>query len=107
MQNARVFPADTGGQRLRMAMLTFSAALDVTCSHCHVGSEDVPLQERDFASDANPNKDIARNMIRMLRQLNTETLPNVAGLTDPRVTCYTCHRGAREPARAPPPEPAQ
>ena len=107
MRNARVFPPETGGQNLRAAMMNFVTALDVRCSHCHEGSEDVPLHERNFASDSNPNKEIARNMIRMLRQLNTETLPGIAGLTQPRISCYTCHRGAREPATAPPPRPAQ
>lgn len=107
MQNPRALPTDLGGQELRATMLGFVTALDVSCSHCHAGGEDVPLTERDFASDANPRKEIARGMIRMVRQLNETTLPGIAGLGTPRVTCYTCHRGATEPAIAPPPETAQ
>ena len=43
-------------------MQTFAAGLGVQCSYCHVAN--------DFASDDNPKKEIARTMLRMLKQIN-------------------------------------
>ncbi len=101
LTNAKVLPADIGADRLRGTMVGFSNALGVRCSFCHVGGEDVPLAGRDFASDANPNKDIARGMLRMTWTLNRETLPAIAGVNKPQVSCYTCHRGTTKPLVAP------
>jgi hypothetical protein len=100
MANARVLPPETGGERLRQTMVGFARSLGVRCTFCHVGPEGAPLTELDFASDANPHKEIARGMMRMVGRLNREELPVIAGLSEPRVTCYTCHRGATEPAVA-------
>lgn len=69
-------------------MRSQTVALGVKCEFCHV--------EGDFASDDKPNKLIARKMIVMTREINGN-FPD--GKT--HVTCYTCHRGAQEPATAP------
>lgn len=106
LANAKVLPADFGAERLRGTMLAFSGALGVRCSFCHVDGEEVPLSARDFASDANQNKDIARAMMRMTWTLNKESLPAIAGLEKPQVSCYSCHRGATKPLLAAPPAPA-
>ncbi len=76
-------------------MMTYTAGLGVQCSYCHQG--------RDFASDENPKKEIARNMITMTSDVNGKfTDGNV------HVTCFTCHRGSTEPKMAPEPKaPAQ
>jgi hypothetical protein len=103
MENARVLPADTGPDQLRDTMRGFAMALGVRCAFCHVGPEGAPLNQLDFVSDANPHKEAARGMIRMVAQLNDETLPAIPNLHDPRVSCFTCHRGTARPATAPPP----
>ena len=108
LTNAQVLPADIGSERLRGTMIAFTSALGVRCSFCHVGGEEVPLAERDFASDANPKKNIARAMMRMTWQLNRDTLPAIQGITQTQVSCYSCHRGGvtpllRPPAATPPP----
>ncbi|MEQ1724538.1 MAG: c-type cytochrome [Sphingopyxis sp.] len=103
LRNAQVLPADVGSAQLRATMVGFVAGLGVRCSYCHVGGEETPLSERDFASDANPKKAIARAMMRMTRQINTETLSAIPGLNQPRVTCYSCHRGAVTPLLLPGP----
>jgi hypothetical protein len=104
ISNARVLPAEIGAERLRMTMVGFSRALGVRCTFCHVGQEGAPLNTLDFASDANPHKDIARGMLRMTRRLNETDLPALLGEAQaPRVTCFTCHRGSTTPARMPPP----
>lgn len=102
MTNAKVLPADIGAERLRGTMVAFTAALGVRCSFCHVGGDELPLAERDFASDANPKKEIARAMMRMTWQLNREMLPAIAGITQTQVSCFSCHRGAVTPALRPP-----
>jgi len=76
-------------------MRQFTAALGGNCDTCHV---------QDRASDENPHKVIAREMIKMTKEINAK-FPD--GKT--HVTCYTCHRGSHEPAMAPSPaeKPAQ
>ena len=104
--NAQVFPADLGAEQLRQTMVSFARSLGVRCTFCHVGPEGAPLTQLDFVSDANPHKNIARGMVRMVRELNGETLPAILGPSDEwRVTCFTCHRGAAEPETALPPLP--
>lgn len=103
LRNAQVMPAEAGAEALRSTMVAFARGLGVHCSYCHVGGDDVPLAERDFASDANPKKAIARAMMRMTWQINSETLVAISGLNQPRVTCYSCHRGAVTPLLRPEP----
>ena len=74
---------------LMPTMQAFRAALGVQCAFCHV--------EGNFASDENPKKEIARHMIVLAREVN-EKFPD----GKMHVTCYTCHRGATEPAMTPP-----
>ena len=69
-------------------MKSFTAALGVQCTYCHV--------QGDFMSDANPKKDIARGMIRMMRDANYR-FPDVKL----HVTCYECHRGETIPKTTP------
>ena len=79
-------------------MMGFSRALGVRCSHCHKGEEGQPLSTYDFASDENPNKDRAREMLRMLGTIN-DHLDNIEPSGDQRVNmwCHTCHRGRPRP----------
>jgi len=74
---------------LMPTMQAFRTALGVKCTFCHV--------EGNFASDENPKKETARHMIVLAREIN-EKFPDGKR----HVTCYTCHRGAEEPATAPP-----
>ena len=69
MTNLQVFPKDTPAPQVLQAMQAFSAALGVTCEHCHVflgrGNPG-----NDMASDMKPTKNIARAMMRMVQQIN-------------------------------------
>jgi hypothetical protein len=106
--NARVLPADIGAERLRGTMVSFARSLGVRCTFCHVGAEGAPLNTLDFVSDANPHKNVARDMIRLVQRLNRDDLPAILGASDrTRVTCTTCHRGATTPATQLPPPPQQ
>ncbi len=96
--NLQVLPSDWPGKRLRAPMTGFTRALGVSCSHCHVGEEGQPLSTYDFASDDNPNKNRAREMLRMLGSVN-EHLDKIEPSGDKPVNmwCHTCHRGRPRP----------
>ena len=59
------------------------------CGFCHAGN--------DFASDANPRKLVARQMLEMVRYINSDWKSHVGTVG---VTCYTCHRGQPMPPKA-------
>lgn len=95
--NLKVLPKDTPRPALVAIMRGYTAALGVQCNHCHV--EDMAQR----ASDDNPKKDIARKMIKMTMDINATYLQGVgaAAMPDqPKVTCFTCHRGAVKPLTA-------
>jgi hypothetical protein len=97
-ENLQVLPSDWSGQRLRPVMTGFSRALGVRCVHCHDGAPGAPLSEINFVSDENPNKERAREMLRMLSSIN-EHLDRIEPSGDQRVNmwCHTCHRGRPRP----------
>jgi hypothetical protein len=79
-------------------MRNFALGLGVRCQFCHVGEEGKPLGTFDFASDEKRTKKVAREMIRMVQEINRrlDTLPERKqdGL---QVSCITCHRGVSRP----------
>ena len=96
--NLQVLPKEWNGTRLRPVMIGFTRALGVRCSYCHKGEEGKPLTTFDFASDEKPNKNRAREMLRMLASVN-DHLKKIEPSGDKRVNmwCDTCHRGRPRP----------
>lgn len=84
-------PAD----QLIPAMQFMTASLGVECEFCHVSGA--------FEKDDKKEKGFAREMIKMMWAVNKS---NFDGKRE--VTCYTCHRGARDPIGTPviPPAPS-
>lgn len=75
-------------EQLFPAMQFISSSLGVDCAYCHVPGH--------FEKDDKKPKQMARSMMRMTLALNREHF------SDRReVTCYSCHRGARQPAGDP------
>ena len=96
--NIKVLPAGLTAAQLRAAMHDFTSGLGVRCIHCHVGEEGKPFTDWDFASDKNPNKNRAREMIRMLYDIDDHLAKiNPSGLQRVEVNCYTCHHGRPKP----------
>ena len=98
-KNLKVFPKNTKKEDLRDAMVGFTRALGVRCQHCHVGQEGQPLTTFDFASDQKVEKETARGMLKMVRNVNHE-LGKMKLPPDPdrvEVRCITCHRGRPRP----------
>ncbi len=87
-------------EEVRPAMGLFRASLGVGCTGCHV--------QGDFASDAKPEKEMARKMILMTRQINATFPPGTEAHESgaDHVTCFTCHNGASHPKTVPPAPPA-
>ena len=98
-RNLKVLPADMTREQVVAVMRGFNNALGVRCTHCHAPYVAARPDSLDFASDANPAKKTARQMIRMVRGINQEYLAALAapGGEAARVECVTCHRGAPRP----------
>ena len=103
--NLQVLPKDISGPDLIATMRGFTKALGVECEFCH--AEDPKTGRLNFASDAKPDKEIARTMMRMTAEINTKYLSTVhdpdASPAQKTVTCGTCHRGETMPAPFVPP----
>ncbi len=70
-------------------MGVFSAALGFSCEDCHTASSN---DWANYAKDVSPRKVMARQMVRMMADINKQ---NFGGRQV--VTCFTCHRGANRP----------
>jgi hypothetical protein len=96
--NVKVIPRGTPVIQVIGTMRNFTSFLGVRCQYCHVGEEGLPLTDFDFASDEKRTKLVARQMMRMVEEINRrlDTIPGRAaqGLL---VTCGTCHRGVSRP----------
>jgi photosynthetic reaction center cytochrome c subunit len=83
-QNVQVLTDLNAAQlaRLMVAMTQWVAPPDQACNYCHAPD--------NMASDTNYRKVVARQMLRMVRDINSGWKSHVAATG---VTCYTCHRG--------------
>jgi endogenous inhibitor of DNA gyrase (YacG/DUF329 family) len=80
------------GALLAIMDYAYRGSLGVKCAYCHDPS--------DWASDAKSEKRIAREMSRMVHDINGKYLASIKGLKSemPAVNCTTCHRGEEKPA---------
>src|SRR5438552_16967757 len=98
--NVRVIPKSTPVMQVVGMMRNFTGALGVRCPFCHVGQEGQPLGQFDFAKDEKRTKLTARQMMRMVEEINhrLDTLHEHEKMTSHvEVTCNTCHRGLSRP----------
>jgi tetratricopeptide (TPR) repeat protein len=84
-------PPRPATRNLLADMQSYATALGVTCEYCHVAPANSGLPQ--------PKKDIARTMIAMTRDLNTQVqlATGKAPVEATRVECATCHRGVTIP----------
>src|SRR5947207_3104935 len=80
---------------LHWVMHFMRASLNVKCSYCHLHDE--KTNTWNFESDSIEEKRTAREMITMVKSINTQ---NFEGKN--AVTCFTCHGGHTNPMRTPP-----
>jgi hypothetical protein len=97
--NVKVLPKTMPVTQVIGVMRNFAGDLGVRCLFCHVGKEGQPLSQADFPSDEKRTKQVARQMMLMVQEINrrVDTLPGHT-TTSLRVTCGTCHRGVNKPA---------
>lgn len=95
-KNLQILPKDITHDELIGVMRGFSRSLGVHCAHCHLALTGQAPDALDFASDEKSEKRVARVMMRMTRNINTEYLAKV-NEHDSEVTCWTCHRGQVTP----------
>ena len=99
-KNLQVLPKDISHDQLMKVMHGFAGSLGVKCEYCHAPGPQP--RHLDFASDAKPQKRIARTMLRMTMTINDKYLSQVdnpdAKPDQKNVTCGTCHRGQKMPA---------
>ncbi|HSR68794.1 MAG TPA: c-type cytochrome [Acidobacteriota bacterium] len=96
-KNLKYYPEGTKRSELIPQMRQFSFALGAPCTYCH-GTEEQrtsDLRGVDFSLDIKPTKDKARQMLRMVDEINSRLLPQISQRRefDLEVTCFTCHSG--------------
>jgi hypothetical protein len=94
-ENLKVLPKDISSKDLQGIMADdFEDGLGVSCGFCHASA--AGGHGLDFASDAKPEKEIARRMMRMTLDLNKKYFkvhkPRI-GSNTLTITCATCHKG--------------
>lgn len=98
-RNLKVLPQDISQQKLDSIMEAYSKALGVSCGFCHTeikGFKD----SLDYATDENPMKENAREMMRMTININKTHFyfdKNERPEYLKVVNCKTCHRGEPYP----------
>ena len=102
-KDIKILKGVPAGRLLAIMNFGYGRSLGVSCTHCHTAGE--------WDKSDKPQKEIAREMSRLSKTINTELLPKIANLDSkkPTVNCTTCHRGeiklALDLPDAPPPRP--
>jgi hypothetical protein len=102
-KNLQILPKDISMYHLDSIMESYNKALGVHCDFCHSKVKGFP-DSLDFASDKEPMKENAREMMRMTIHVNKtwfyhdkKQKPEFLNT----VHCMTCHRGEAYPAELP------
>src|SRR6476620_12543268 len=98
-KNLKVLPENISSKNLSKIMIDdFEDGLGVSCTFCHAQGKD--SLRLDYASDAKPEKQIARRMMTMTMGINKKYF----GLKHPSlgdsvlaINCITCHNGQPRP----------
>jgi hypothetical protein len=99
-RNLKVLPKDISHEDLDKVMDSWKTALGVKCGFCHAPNADSTIHHLDFASDAKPEKNIARHMFAMTAKINKKYFSfnkDDKGVVIPAISCVTCHRGNPHP----------
>jgi len=94
-ENLKILPKDISDAKLDSIMQSYTKALGVQCSFCHVQTNSTN-DSLSFMSDDQPMKDNARGMMKMVIDINKtyfyfdkNTKPEYLNV----VHCKTCHQG--------------
>lgn len=99
-KNLKVLPKNISHDNLEKVMDEWKGALGVRCNFCHAPSADNP-RKMDWASDAKPEKEMARQMLTMNNKINKKYFHGKKGtdgmMAMAAVNCNTCHHGEAHP----------
>lgn len=93
-----MLPEVISSDELGQIMRGFALGTGNRCSACHVGEIEADLSSYDFSLDDREKKAKARQMIRLVEEINAslaKAFPDSANLVT--VSCATCHRGQSKP----------
>jgi Photosynthetic reaction centre cytochrome C subunit len=99
-KNLKILPKNISHEDLDKVMDGFKEALGVKCNFCHAPEADSTSHHLDFASDAKPEKNIARHMMKMTAKINKKYFSfnkDDNGNAVAAISCITCHRGNPHP----------
>ncbi|MGN8071981.1 c-type cytochrome [Mucilaginibacter sp. SG564] len=98
-KNLKVLPKNISGDNLHKVMEEWEHSLGVHCNFCHVRNEET--KKMDWASDAKPEKEMARDMFKMMNKINQKYFhakkDSLGMILQSGVNCNTCHRGTAHP----------
>jgi Photosynthetic reaction centre cytochrome C subunit len=98
-RNLKVLPKDISEEKLDSIMKTYTVALGVECKFCHPPIMEFP-DSLDYVSDKEPMKENARDMMRMVIDINRRYF-YFDSTQRPEylhtITCKNCHRGHELP----------
>ncbi|MDB5007640.1 MAG: c-type cytochrome [Mucilaginibacter sp.] len=98
-KNLKVLPKNITPKQLDNVMDNWAHSLGVHCSFCHVRDE--AAKKMDFASDAKPEKEMARHMFKMMNKINQKYFEakkdSLEMMATSGINCYSCHRGESHP----------
>lgn len=101
-KNLKVLPKNISSKALSHIMIDeFEDGLGVGCNFCHAKENN--SNKLDYASDAKPEKEIARKMMKMTVGINEKYFQLkhvVVGDSTLIITCSTCHNGTPQPLDA-------
>jgi hypothetical protein len=112
--NLKVLPKTLTGDQVHEIMHKWRAQLGVECDTCHAVDPNRKMPNGhpalNFADDSKPEKETARQMVKMTGEINqnyTSTVKSTHSQDESAkvVSCGTCHQGHFDPpAFVPPPE---
>jgi len=98
-KNLKVLPKNISGENLHKVMEDWEHSLGVHCNFCHARNEET--KKMDWASDAKPEKEMARDMFKMMNKINQKYFhakkDSLGMIMQSGVNCNTCHRGTAHP----------
>ena len=97
--NLKVFPKNVPYRVLDHEMDVWSASLGVRCNFCH--APNAQTGRMDFASDAKPEKAMARHMFLMTAKINKKYFgakkDTLGMIMATGINCNSCHHGEAHP----------
>lgn len=98
-KNLKVLPKNLTDRQMHGVMEEWGRSLGVRCNFCHAQNEQT--HQMDWASDAKPEKSMAREMYRMTASINKKYFKaekdSLGMIMESGVSCNMCHRGQAHP----------